>query len=84
MRAGQALVMLDYAALWASVDPGAGDGEAAENGQAAAESDAKLAASTLARYRQLEAEKSVSPQEMDEVSGRAQAARQRSDAPRTD
>ncbi len=42
--------------------------------QAAAQTNAELAASTLDRYRQLEAEKSVSPQEMDEVSRRAEAA----------
>ena len=42
--------------------------------QAAAQTDADLAASTLARYRQLQAQKSVSPQEMDEVSRRAEAS----------
>ena len=41
-----------------------------------------LAASTLDRYKQLQAEKSVSPQEMDEVTRRAEAARSRVDAVR--
>ena len=36
--------------------------------------NAALTASTLERYKQLESEKSVSPQEMDEVSRRAEAA----------
>jgi len=48
--------------------------KAAENAQAAAQTNAALAASTLNRYKQLESEKSVSPQEMDEVSRRAEAA----------
>ncbi len=41
---------------------------------AAAESDAALAASTLKRYEMLKEQKSVSPQEFDEVQSRAQAA----------
>jgi len=48
----------------------------------AAESDAKLAASTLERYRQLQAQKSVSPQEMDEVARRAEGAAARLEAVR--
>ena len=45
--------------------------KAAQSQQAAAQTDANLAASTLERYRQLQAQKSVSPQEMDEVAQRA-------------
>ncbi len=41
---------------------------------AAAESDAALAASTLKRFEMLKAQKSVSPQEFDEVESRSQAA----------
>jgi RND family efflux transporter MFP subunit len=82
VRAGQTLAVLDDAALRASVAQAQAGVKAAQNEQAAAESDAKLAASTLERYRQLETQKSVSPQEMDEVSRRAQAAAARLDAVR--
>jgi len=82
VRAGQTLALLDDAALRASVTQAEAGVRAAQNQQTAIESDAKLAASTLERYRQLEAQKSVSPQEMDEVSGRAQAAAARLDAVR--
>ena len=74
VRAGQTLAVLDDAMLRASVDQAQAAVQAAENQQAAAQSQASLAASTLARYKQLQLEKSVSPQEMDEVSRRAQAA----------
>ncbi len=74
VRAGQTLVVLDGAALSASAAQAQAAAVAAQNEQAAAESNAGLAASTLARYKQLQAEKSVSPQEMDEVTRRAQAA----------
>jgi RND family efflux transporter MFP subunit len=57
--------------------------KAAQSEQAAAQTDAKLAASTLERYRQLESEKSVSPQEMDEVAQRAAAASSRLEAVRS-
>ncbi|MGA2170566.1 MAG: efflux RND transporter periplasmic adaptor subunit [Terracidiphilus sp.] len=65
VRAGQTLVVLDDAALRASVEQAQAGVKAAQNA---------LAASTLDRYKQLESEKSVSPQEMDEVSRRAEAA----------
>ncbi|MGA7109674.1 MAG: efflux RND transporter periplasmic adaptor subunit [Terracidiphilus sp.] len=74
VRAGQTLVVLDDAALSAQAEQAKAGVKAAENAQAAAQSNASLAASTLARYKQLESEKSVSPQEMDEVSRRAEAA----------
>jgi RND family efflux transporter MFP subunit len=77
VRAGQTLVILDDADLRASAAQAQATVTAAQSEQAAAESDAQLAASTLVRYRQLESEKSVSPQEMDEVSRRAQAANAR-------
>ena len=67
VRAGQTLVVIDDAALRASMDQAQAGVKAAQSEQAAAQTDAKLAASTLERYRQLESEKSVSPQEMDEV-----------------
>ncbi|MDR3738064.1 MAG: efflux RND transporter periplasmic adaptor subunit [Terracidiphilus sp.] len=82
VRAGQTLVILDDAALRSSVAQAQAGVRAALNQQAAAESGAKLAASTLDRYRQLQAQQSVSPQEMDEVAGRAQAATSQLDAVR--
>jgi RND family efflux transporter MFP subunit len=74
VRAGQTLVVLDDAALRSQVEQAQARVRAAENAQAAAQTNAALAASTLVRYKQLESEKSVSPQEMDEVSQRAEAA----------
>jgi RND family efflux transporter MFP subunit len=74
VRAGQTLAVLDSAALRAGADQAQAAALAAQNQQTAAESGASLAASTLARYKQLEAEKSVSPQEMDEVTRRSEAA----------
>lgn len=72
--AGQTLAVLDDATLRASADQAEAGVKAAAGQQAAAQTNADLAASTLARYKQLQAQKSVSPQEMDEVTRRAQAA----------
>ncbi|MGB7546479.1 MAG: biotin/lipoyl-binding protein, partial [Terracidiphilus sp.] len=80
VKAGQTLAVLDDATLRAGVDQAQAAVKAAEKQQAAAQTDASLAASTLARYRQLQAQKSVSPQEMDEVARRAEASAQRVDA----
>ncbi len=74
VRTGQILVVLDDAALRASLEQAQAGVKAAINMQGAAETNASLAASTLNRYKQLESEKSVSPQEMDEVSRRAKVA----------
>jgi RND family efflux transporter MFP subunit len=74
------LVVLDDAALRASADQSQAAVRAAQGQQVVAQTDANLAASTLERYRQLQAEKSVSPQEMDEVARRAEAAAARLDA----
>ena len=74
VRAGQTLVVLDDAALRASLEQAQAGVKATQNAQAAAQTNSSLAASTLERYRQLESQKSVSPQEMDEVSRRAEAA----------
>lgn len=74
VRAGQTLVVLDGAALRAQLEQAQAGLKAAQNAQVAAQTNAALAASTLDRYKQLESEKSVSPQEMDEVSRRAEAA----------
>jgi RND family efflux transporter MFP subunit len=74
VRAGQTLAVLDDASLRSSVTQAQAGVKAAQSAQVAAESQSQLAASTLERYRQLQAQKSVSPQEMDEVSRRAEAA----------
>jgi len=80
VHAGQTLAVLDDASLRASVDQAQAAVKAAQSQQAAAQSEATLAASTLDRYKQLESQKSVSPQEMDEVSRRSEAAAARLDA----
>lgn len=82
VRAGQTLVVLDDAALRASADQAQAAVKAAQSKEAAAQTGAKLAASTLERYRQLQSEKSVSSQEMDEVARRAEAATASLDAAR--
>ena len=82
VRAGQTLVVLDDAALRAQVEQAQAGVKAAQNEQAAAQTNAALAASTLGRYKQLESEKSVSPQEMDEMSRRAEGAAASVDAMR--
>ncbi|WP_348264299.1 efflux RND transporter periplasmic adaptor subunit [Telmatobacter sp. DSM 110680] len=82
VRAGQSLVILDDASMRASADQAQAGEQAARSQITAAETDAKLAASTLERYRQLEVQKSVSPQEMDEVTRRAEAATARLEAVR--
>jgi RND family efflux transporter MFP subunit len=74
VRAGQNLVVLDDAALRSQLEQAQAGVKAAQNAQAAAQTNAALAASTLDRYKQLESQRSVSPQEMDEVSRRAEAA----------
>jgi RND family efflux transporter MFP subunit len=82
VRTGQTLVLLDDAAMRAQVEQAEAGVKAAQNAQAAAQSNAALATSTLARYKQLESEKSVSQQEIDEVSRRAEAATANLDAVR--
>jgi RND family efflux transporter MFP subunit len=82
VRAGQTLAVLDDAALRASVDQAQAAVKAAQGEQVAAQTDSRLAASTLDRYRQLQSEKSVSPQEMDVVSRQAEASSARLDAVR--
>lgn len=74
VRVGRTLAVLDDATLKASMEQAQAAVKAAENQQAAAQSSAELAASTLARYKQLQAQKSVSPQELDEVSRRAEGS----------
>ena len=80
VRAGQTLAVLDDATLRAAADQAQAGVRAAENQQAAAQSNADLAASTLGRYKQLQAQKSVSPQELDEVARRAEGSAVQVDA----
>ncbi len=82
VKAGQTLLVLDDATLRAQMDQAQAGVIAVESEQAAAQADARLATSTLERYRKLEAEKSVSAQEMDEVTRRAEAAEARLNAVR--
>jgi RND family efflux transporter MFP subunit len=77
VRAGQLLVTLDAEAQDAALNEAGHAAAAAHLQQMAAESDAALARETLARYRILQQQKSVSPQEFDEVEKRAQAAQLR-------
>lgn len=74
VRAGQTLAVLDDATLKASFDQAQAAVKAAENQEAAAQTSAELASSTMARYKQLQAQKSISPQELDEVSRRAEGS----------
>jgi RND family efflux transporter MFP subunit len=80
VRRGQTLVALDDSTLKSASEQAGAAVAAAENQQMAAQTNADLAASTLSRYKQLQAQKSVSPQEMDEVARRAQAAAAQVDA----
>ena len=82
VRAGQTLVILDDATLKSASEQAEAAAKAAENQQIAAQTNADLAASTLARYKQLQEQKSVSPQEMDEVTRRAEATTAQVDAVR--
>jgi RND family efflux transporter MFP subunit len=72
VQGGQTLAVLDDATLRASLEQAQAVVKAAENQQVAAQTSAALATSTLARYKQLQEQKSVSPQEFDEVTRKAE------------
>lgn len=74
VRTGQTLLVIDDASLRASMQQAQAGIMAAQKQQQAAQSESTLAESTLARYRQLQQQKSVSPQEMDEIAHRAEGA----------
>jgi len=74
VRAGQTLLSIDAAQLASQTDRARASVVAMGQQVAAAESDAALAASTLKRFEMLKAQKSVSPQEFDEVQSRSKAA----------
>ena len=77
VRAGQSLVTLEDAAMQSALSQATAGELAAEKQQMAAQSEASLATQTLARYQILKEQKSVSPQEFDEVQKRAEAAQLR-------
>ena len=74
VRAGQLLIALDDSAMRSEVNRAMAAQMAVEKQQMAAQAGATLAAGTLARYQELKNEKSVSPQEFDEVQQRSEAA----------
>lgn len=74
VRTGQILICIDAAQLSSQADRAHASVVATGQQVAAAESDAALAASTLKRFEMLKTQKSVSPQEFDEVQSRSQAA----------
>lgn len=74
VRAGQPLLRLDDAQARASVSRQDASVDGSRHQMEAAQTESELAASTLTRYQTLRDRKSVSPQEFDEVSRRAQAA----------
>lgn len=80
VRTGQLLLALDDAAMQSALNEATAAQSAAEKQQAAAQANAQLAAGTLVRYEMLRTEKSVSPQEFDEVEKRSQAAALQLDA----
>jgi RND family efflux transporter MFP subunit len=74
VRAGQLLIALDDSAMRSDLNRATAAQMAVEKQQMAAQAGATLAAGTLARYQELKNEKSVSPQEFDEVQQRSEAA----------
>ncbi|HTU52000.1 MAG TPA: efflux RND transporter periplasmic adaptor subunit [Acidobacteriaceae bacterium] len=74
VRSGQLLIALDNSAMRSELNRATAAQIVVEKQQMAAQASATLAARTLARYQELKNEKSVSPQEFDEVQQRSQAA----------
>ncbi len=79
VKRGQVLAVIDDAQPRAALERAQAAVSAADHEAAAAESDYGLAQSTLKRYQELYSEKSVSPQEFDEIKARAQSASARRD-----
>jgi len=80
VRAGQRLVTLDDAAMESALAQAIAGEAAVQKQRMAAQTQASLAAQTLARYQILQQQKSVSPQEFDEVEKRSQAAQLEAEA----
>ena len=74
VRTGQLLIALDDSAMRSELNRATAAQIAVEKQQMAAQAGATLAAGTLARYQELKTEKSVSPQEFDEVQQRSESA----------
>lgn len=77
VKRGQLLARIEDAQPRASVESAQAAADAANHEYAAASTEAKLAETTLKRYESLFEKRSVSPQEIDEVRARAEAARAR-------
>ncbi len=77
VRAGQVLAQIDDAQPRAAVEQATAALNAAKNETIAANSQFALAQATLARYQQLYNEKSVSPQEFDQIKAQYQSAEAR-------
>ncbi|HVZ83939.1 MAG TPA: efflux RND transporter periplasmic adaptor subunit [Terracidiphilus sp.] len=84
VHTGQVLVRLDNTEARAGVDQAQSAAQAAQHRLDAAKAQAALAASTLARYQVLREQKSMSPQEYDEVARHAEEASAQLDAARAD
>lgn len=84
VQAGQILALIDDTQPRAAAAQAAAALAAAKNEVTLAESDLALAKSTLARYQQLFENKSVSPQEFDEVKTRYASASARGDVARAE
>jgi RND family efflux transporter MFP subunit len=79
VRAGQVLALIDDAQPRAAVEQATAALNAAKNETIAANSQFVLAQATLTRYQQLYNEKSVSPQEFDQIKAQYQSAEARRD-----
>jgi RND family efflux transporter MFP subunit len=83
VRRGQLLVLIDGAQPRAGLERAQAGVNAANHEIVAAEADLGLAEATMKRYQTLFDKKSVSPQEMDEVKARYQAANARREMARS-
>jgi RND family efflux transporter MFP subunit len=77
VQSGQVLAVLDEAQARSGTDQATAAVAAAEKEVSAADSNFALAEATLKRYQQLSEQKSVSPQEFDEIKARYQSAEAR-------
>jgi RND family efflux transporter MFP subunit len=82
VQAGQILAVIDDSQPRAAVEQSTAAVTAAQKEVSSAESEFALAQSTLKRYQQLYEKKSISPQEIDEIKARSQAAEARRDLAR--
>lgn len=79
VQKGQVLAVIDDSQPLAAVEQATAAANATKNEVSAANSEFTLAGATLKRYQQLYEEKSISPQEFDEVRARYQSAEARRD-----